>query len=77
MTSIPLTLCFSKSKSLAPQKPRGNRGAFATFYGRSLPQPHPSGMPEFTQFDARDRPVDFELFYTENDCCLTPRQSFS
>lgn len=59
----------------APDKPRGNKGAFATLHGKGCV----SGqvLPEFCSFEKRDAPGDMELFYTsENkDESATPRNS--
>lgn len=58
------------------QKPRGNKGAFATFFGKLHER---SGtMPVFTTFDRLDPPKEVHLFYTaESGSCCTPRSSFS
>lgn len=58
------------------QKPRGNKGAFATFYGKS--HERAGTMPVFTTFDRLEPPTDVQLFYTvEQGSCCTPRTSFS
>lgn len=58
------------------QRPRGNKGAFVTFYGKS--HERNGSMPTFTTFDRLEPPADVHLFYTvEQGSCCTPRTSFS
>lgn len=58
------------------QKPRGNKGALGTFYGKNLDRG--GSMPIFTTFDRLEPPTDVHLYYdVEKGSCCTPRTSFS
>lgn len=58
------------------QQPRGNKGAFATLYGKS--HLRSSILPHFTTFRRLDPPTNVELFQkAPSESCCTPRASIS
>ncbi|CAN8067461.1 unnamed protein product [Agarophyton chilense] len=60
-----------------PDQPRGNKGAFATIYGKGTEKKQV--LPEFTSFTKRDAPAEMQLFYLpeRSEQPATPRTSFS
>lgn len=62
------------------QEPKGNKGAFATIFGkRHRDGPTTAVLPRFTMFERFDPPPDDQvhLFYMSEGPSVTPRQSFS